>query len=333
MNAQDDPNGLVMPLAALSAVVLCVSSVLLLARYSKLPVATPDATPVEEVKPVVRVLFGTQTGTAEKFSKQLATALNEQYGQHQSFMIEDIEEFDRDTLDSQDALFFMVATYGDGEPTDNAIDFVEWLTKKSDDVMNGDCPEILKVCTCVWYCLRCISVFAMVRMLSCGMQGKPFAVFALGNTTYENFAAPGKQVHKYLEVLGGEPLVPVGLGDDDADIEEDFATWLHAVLAAVQKRSVFRSSDAPGRSAQHTVAYEVQVLEDNNVQEAVEPRAGYVMGGNAKFPQLLPVQEVRELHGSKSERSCVHVELDLGVPSALLCFQICKMDLATGGCA
>ena len=162
------------------------------------------------------------------------------------------------------------------------------------------------------------------------MQGKPFAVFALGNTTYEHFAAPGKQVHKHLEVLGGDPLVPVGLGDDDADIEEDFATWLHAVLAAVQKRAVFRSSDAPGGSTQHTVAYDVKVLEDNSVQGAAEPRAGYVMGGNAKLPQLLPVQEVRELHGSKSERSCVHVQLDLGVPSALPWLQMCKMDLATG---
>ena len=155
VDAQDDPNWVMLPLAALSAVVLCVSSVLLLARYSKQPVATPDAAPVKEEKTVVRVLYGTQTGTAEKFSKQLATTLSGQYGQHQSFVIEDIEDFDRDTFDDQSVLFFVMATYGDGEPTDNALDFVEWLTKNSDDVMNGDCPEILKVCSCVCYCLRC----------------------------------------------------------------------------------------------------------------------------------------------------------------------------------
>ena len=148
VDVHDDNNWFVVPLAALSAVVLCVSSVLLLTRYSKQPPVIYNAAPVEEIKTVVRILYGTQTGTAEKFSKQLATALSEQYGQHQSFVIEDIEHFDRDTLGSQNVLLFVMATYGGGEPTDNALDFVEWLTKKCDDVMTGDCPEILKVREC-----------------------------------------------------------------------------------------------------------------------------------------------------------------------------------------
>lgn len=151
-------------------------------------------------------------------------------------------------------------------------------------------------------------------------------MFALGNKTYEHFAATGKLIHKHLEVLGGNPLVPVGLGDDDADIEADYATWLQAVLPAVQKASVFRSSDAPG-AAQQVIEYDVRILADNSVQTAVDPRTGYVMGsGQAKSPQLLPVQEVRELHSSKSERSCVHVELDLGMPSALPCSQPSKIE-------
>lgn len=147
IEVQEDANWLVMPLATLSALVLCVSSVLLIVRYSqKTATASPDATPTEVTQTVVRILFGTQTGTAENFSKQLATALGEQYGQHQSFVIEDVEDFDRDSVDSQEALFFIMATYGDGEPTDTAAEFVEWLTAKSEAVMNGDCPEIFKVC-------------------------------------------------------------------------------------------------------------------------------------------------------------------------------------------
>lgn len=149
------------------------------------------------------------------------------------------------------------------------------------------------------------------------LQEKPFAVFALGNKTYEHFAATGKLVQKHLEVLGGDPLVPVGVGDDDDDIEADFATWLGAVLSAVQQGSVFRQSDTPGGAERQPVAYEVKVLEDNSALAAVEPRTGYAMGsGQAKVPQLLHVQHLRELHGSQSERSCVHVELELGMSSA-----------------
>lgn len=149
IDIKDDPNWGVLPLTALSALVLCVSSVLLILRYSQKASdgATTDS-PVEDVKPTVRILYGTQTGTAEKFSKQLATTLNEQYGQYQSFVIEDVEFFDRETFSRQDVLFFIMATYGDGEPTDNAHDFVEWLSKTSEDVMNGDSPEIFQVsCT------------------------------------------------------------------------------------------------------------------------------------------------------------------------------------------
>lgn len=156
--------------------------------------------------------------------------------------------------------------------------------------------------------------------VQCAMQAKRFAVFALGNKTYEHFAATGKLVHKHLEALGGEPIVPVGVGDDDEDIEADFGVWLRTLLTAVQQASVFRQSDEPGGGTQKPFAYNVAILEDSSVHAAVEPRAGYLMGaGHASVPQLLPVQQVRELHGSQSERSCVHVELELGMNTFCTC--------------
>lgn len=54
------------------------------------------------------------------------------------------------------------------------------------------------------------------------MQGSHYAVFGLGNKQYEHFNSVGKHVHKHLQVLGGTPIVPVGLGDDDADLADDF---------------------------------------------------------------------------------------------------------------
>jgi Flavodoxin len=146
MADSDDGSWPILSLATISALVLCVSSVLLYVRYSQKS-STEKQRSVEETdtRPVVRILYGTQTGTAEKFSKQLATALCETYGQYHNFVIEDVENFDHENIDAVDALFFLMATYGDGEPTDNALAFVEWLTAKSEAVMNGDSEEIFKV--------------------------------------------------------------------------------------------------------------------------------------------------------------------------------------------
>ena len=87
-------------------------------------------------------------------------------------------------------------------------------------------------------------------------------------------------------------------------------------MTALQKTAIFRESDAPSTADQVTVTYDVAVHDAGEAQGAVTPRTGYVMGsGHAHSPQMLPVKEVRELHGSKSERSCVHVELELGMRS------------------
>ena len=44
----------------------------------------------------------------------------------------------------------------------------------------------------------------------------------MGNKQYEHFNAVGKAVHNHLVAIGGRALLPVGLGDDDADIADDF---------------------------------------------------------------------------------------------------------------
>lgn len=97
----------------------------------------------QEDKPVVRILYGTQTGTAERFSKQLSSELKKRYGDSTIIDIMDIENYKaEDRLAKEKLVLFLMATYGDGEPTDNAADFYNWLTSQAD----GDNEELLKVC-------------------------------------------------------------------------------------------------------------------------------------------------------------------------------------------
>ena len=58
-------------------------------------------------------------------------------------------------------------------------------------------------------------------------------VFGLGNKTYEHYNAMGKYVDKRLGEMGAKQLFELGMGDDDANMEDDFITWKDAMWPKV----------------------------------------------------------------------------------------------------
>ena len=118
----------------------------------------------------VILFYGSQTGTAESFSSRIA---KECKGLGLTAFIYDPEDCDdwdqlaqfRDMSHSIGEVMavFCMATYGVGDPTDNSIELMDWL--KSTDIDLG---------------------------------GLNFAVFGLGNKTYEFYNEIGE-----LEFIGG----------------------------------------------------------------------------------------------------------------------------------
>ncbi|XP_015749750.1 PREDICTED: NADPH--cytochrome P450 reductase-like [Acropora digitifera] len=100
---------------------------------------------------------------------------------------------------------FVVATYGEGDPTDNAQEFYEWLQNDRDDL---DCLH--------------------------------YTVFALGNKTYEHYNAMGRFVDKRLEEMGGKRIFEKGEGDDDAKPFDAKNPFLAPVLV---NRELHRAGD------------------------------------------------------------------------------------------
>ena len=107
------------------------------ARASSIFKKVEQAASEVDDRPRVLILFGTQTGTAERFSKQLKSELSARYGDGNRYDVLDMEEFKPEDLEKEKAVFFMMATYGDGEPTDNAADFYSWLTKAASEADKG----------------------------------------------------------------------------------------------------------------------------------------------------------------------------------------------------
>eukprot|EP01102_Stenamoeba_stenopodia_P017956 TRINITY_DN6515_c0_g5_i2.p1 TRINITY_DN6515_c0_g5~~TRINITY_DN6515_c0_g5_i2.p1 ORF type:complete len:293 (+),score=77.16 TRINITY_DN6515_c0_g5_i2:78-956(+) len=163
------------------------------------PVKKKEPEPEFATPNSMKILYGSQTGTAEEFAKTLAGE-----AKRHGFVprVVDLEDFKTEEAalkrEVGGMLVFMVATYGDGEPTDNAKAFHDWLIDEvQTGSVNGEQP----------------------------FKGIRFAVFGLGNKTYQHYNAMGKVFFKRLKELGGEPLFELGLGDDDGSLEEDFNKW------------------------------------------------------------------------------------------------------------
>lgn len=108
----------------------------------------------DEGKEKVTLLFGTQTGTAERFAKQLRTELQQRFGEQMLYNVIDIEEYaHEEKLQDEKLVFLVLATYGDGEPTDNAANFFNWVTEAAREAKEDPSGKILQVsslCRLCW---------------------------------------------------------------------------------------------------------------------------------------------------------------------------------------
>ena len=93
-------------------------------------VATPQPSADDESLCPLTVFYGSQTGSAEGFSKQI---VNEAKKHGFKPKLVDLEDFDAATAFQPHSpafpplCIFAMATYGEGDPTDNASEFVKWL--------------------------------------------------------------------------------------------------------------------------------------------------------------------------------------------------------------
>ncbi|MFS0728078.1 assimilatory sulfite reductase (NADPH) flavoprotein subunit [Paenibacillus sp. 1P07SE] len=203
------------------------------------PAGLPAAVvPVPAAPKEVTVLFGSQTGNAQRLAQSLARTLEEQ---GLVTTLTSMRDFKPAGLKKLTHLLILVSTHGEGDPPDAALPFYEFLHSKR-------APKLDQL---------------------------KFSVLGLGDTSYEFYCQTGKDFDKRLEELGGERLA--ARADCDVDYDEAAAAWFREVQealkdqshspaagAAVQEAAAATGvAEAPGYSRTHP--FEAEILDNINL--------------------------------------------------------------------
>ncbi|KAF1919668.1 hypothetical protein BDU57DRAFT_585764 [Ampelomyces quisqualis] len=238
------------------------------------------------------VFYGSQTGTAEDYASRLSKEGHSRFGL--KTMVADLEEYDFENLDNfpEDKLaIFVLATYGEGEPTDNAVEFYEFIGAEDISFSEGGGPGDKP------------------------LSKLNYVAFGLGNNTYEHYNSMVRNVDKYLTKLGATRLGDAGEGDDGAGtMEEDFLAWKEPMWAAVAEKMGLEEREAAYEPVFEITEKPELSAEDDTVYLG-EPNKNHLEGNqkgpfNANNPYIAPIIESYELFTTK-ERNCLHMEIDI----------------------
>ena len=144
----------------------------------------------------VTVLFGSQTGNAQRLATEMKKKLEEKGF---AVTLSCMSEFRTNNLKKVKQLLIIVSTYGEGDPPDKAVLFHEFVHGKR-------APRL---------------------------EGARFSVLSLGDQLYDHFCKTGKDFDARLEELGGKRIYP--RVDCDVDFDEPAKTWMEGVLKALEQ--------------------------------------------------------------------------------------------------
>lgn len=234
----------------------------------------------------LHIYFGSQTGTAEGFARIVRVEAEKKGFEAK---IVDLEDFDPEQLKVSRLAIFIVATYGEGDPTDNAAKFLVWLKNEA-----GTTP---------------------VNFL----ENVDFTVFGLGNKQYEHYNKMGKLTNSLIEALGAKRVFEYGEGDDDCSLEEDFEAWrdklFPSLLAKYHPEHKNQSIDMVNATTPEVAPFVTLTYECVPCQQgvAVIPDHHHMNTSTKHFftaPDV-PVTVNRELRQNDESGSTVHVEFNI----------------------
>lgn len=132
------------------------------------------------------ILYGSETGTAQEVAERI---WRESKCYHYHGPIRAMDDYPISELVYEQLVIFVCSTTGQGDQPNNMKKFWRFLLRKS--------------------------------LPANSLQNLRFGVLGLGDSSYVKFNHVAKKLYRRLESLGGVPLCPVGLADDQHDLGAD----------------------------------------------------------------------------------------------------------------
>ena len=145
------------------------------------------------------ILYGSETGTAEDVAFQVCALIESRF--EISVIVKSCDEYDISEVVLQKLIIFIVSTTGDGEIPSNMRKFWRFLLQKK---LNSNTLTNLK-----------------------------YAVFGLGDSSYDKYNAAARKLQMRLKQLGSQDILPIGLGDDQSRYGYLTAldTWIENIMS------------------------------------------------------------------------------------------------------
>ena len=211
--------------------------------------------PAAAEAPAITLLSASQTGNARRLAEQLRDDL---LAARLNVNLVNAGDYKFKQIGQEKLLVVVTSTQGEGEPPEEAVALHKFLMSKK-------APK---------------------------MDGTAFAVFGLGDTSYEFFSKAGKDFDSRLAELGAERL----LDRVDADVEyADQATAWRSALTEILKQRV--PTESPTQAAATAAGSVNEVTTSPYTKEA---------------PLSATLAVNQKITGRDSDKDVRHIEIDLG---------------------
>ncbi|KAJ2993497.1 hypothetical protein NUW58_g1822 [Xylaria curta] len=236
---------------------------------------------LEQTNQEVVIFWGSQSGTAEIFALKLARECHIRYGI--KAMAVDLSDYDSETISQipeTKLAIFILSTFGEGDPSDNAGRFWELLRKESSELF---------------------------------LPSLHYAAFGLGNSNYKYYNNVVDVIVDVFNKAGAKAFMPVGKADDaNGGTEENYLMWKADLLSVLGEKL--------NRQERDNIYIPTLVVREDPLLKPIDLHNGTPIeqscGSKTKAPkissiQALTVTQARELYNTP-KRNCIHLELDLG---------------------
>ena len=193
---------------------------------------------------MMSIVYATETGTSREFAKSSVELF--EYGFNVNLMsMDEVDQNEGEFYQKiKDSVFtiFIVSTFGVGESPLMATTFANQI-KELENYKGVKWFEDLK-----------------------------YGVFGLGSSDYPNLAAFGKTIHNRLKDIGAEPLIDMGIGDDQKDQVDAYEQWINKIYQVSCGK--FLPSAADGTGSSLNTLYRWRLENPKHLKEVLQAHVG-----------------------------------------------------------